>query len=72
MCFSVANWAGVSRIVYGCSKTKEMVKKKYYEGNNNLEDVNINNTRQIELVYLPDFEQELLELIENWEISITQ
>ena len=25
MCFSVANWAGISKIVYGCKKTNERV-----------------------------------------------
>ncbi len=72
MCFSVANWAGVSRIVYGCRKTDEMIAKKYYEGNNKIEEINKNNTRQIELVYLPDFEQESLELIDNWKKSIVE
>src|SRR3989344_3808482 len=37
MCFSVSNWANISRIVYGCKKTDEMAKKRYYEGFNKLE-----------------------------------
>lgn len=32
MCFSVANWAGIKRIVFGCKKTSDMVGKGYYEG----------------------------------------
>lgn len=67
MCFSVANWAGVSRIVYGCKKTKEMVSKGYYEGKTDIFKVNEDNNSQIELVYLPDFEKESLELIKQWE-----
>lgn len=67
MCFSVANWAGVSRIVYGCKKTKEMAPKGYYEGKTDIFKVNEDNNRQIELVYLPDFEKEILELVEKWE-----
>ncbi len=27
MCFSVANWSGISRIVFGCKKTTEMIRK---------------------------------------------
>ena len=69
MCFSVANWAGVSRIVYGCNKTEEMVKKNYYEGRTDIEEVNEQNNRKIELLYLPDFEKEMLDLINKWEIS---
>lgn len=67
MCFSVANWSGISRIVYGCKKTEEMVKKNYYEGSTDVSKVNDENNRKIELVYLPDFEREMLDLIEGWE-----
>lgn len=69
MCFSVANWAGVSRIVYGCNKTEEMVKKNYYEGKTDIEKINEQNNRKIELLYIPDFEKEMLDLINKWEIS---
>lgn len=67
MCFSVANWAGISRIVYGCKKTEEMVKKFYYEGFTDIETVNNQNNRQIGLVYLPDCESEMLKLVKEWE-----
>jgi tRNA(Arg) A34 adenosine deaminase TadA len=69
MCFSVANWAGVSRVVYGFNKTEEMVKKNYYEGKTDIEKVNEQNNRKIELLYIPDLEKEILDLINNWEIS---
>jgi len=72
MCFSVANWAGISRIVYGTKKTLDMVKKQYYEGETDVSEVNKQNNKQIELVYLPDFEQEMLELIKKWEKNLTQ
>lgn len=29
MCFSVAYWAGISKIVYACRKTRAMVKKNH-------------------------------------------
>jgi len=67
MCFSVANWAGISRIVYGCKKTEDMVSKGYYEGKTDVYRVNEENNRRIELVYIPDFEKESLELVKKWE-----
>jgi len=67
MCFSVANWAGITRIVSGCKKTPEMVSKRYYEGKTDVNSLNEENNRKIELVYLPDFENESLELIKKWE-----
>lgn len=67
MCFSVANWAGISKVVYGCRKTIEMVKKSYYEGHTENKTLNENNNRKIEIVFIPDFEQECLDLVKHWE-----
>lgn len=67
MCFSVANWAGVSRIVSGARKTQEMVDKGYYEGSTDTEVLNKENNRKIELVFIPDFEQKSFDLIKEWE-----
>ncbi|MCK4355119.1 nucleoside deaminase [Candidatus Parcubacteria bacterium] len=67
MCFSVAYWAGIKRIVFGCKKTDEMVQKDYYEGKADLYEINKKNSRQIDLVYITDFEKESLELIKQWE-----
>lgn len=67
MCFSVANWAGISRIVYGCQKTQEMVEKGYYEGRTDVSLINEENNRKIELVFLPDFEEDSLKLVKKWE-----
>lgn len=69
MCFSVANWSGISRIVFGCKKTDEMINKNYYEGSTDIYKINQENNRKIELIYLPDFENEMLELVKNWEAS---
>ena len=69
MCFSVANWAGISKIVYGCKKTDNMAVKGYYESNNDIVELNEKNNRKIELECFPDFESEVLELIKNWESS---
>jgi len=67
MCFSAANWAGITKIVSGCMKTPEMVSKQYYEGKTDVSKLNEENTRRIELVYLPDFENDSLALIKKWE-----
>lgn len=67
MCFSVAYWAGISKIVYACRKTPEMAKKFYYEGTTSNEVMNRNNNRKIELVFVPDFEEESLAIIKSWE-----
>ena len=67
MCFSGANWAGITKIVYGTHKTREMADKQYYEGHNNIEDINKNNTREIELTFMPGIEEESLALVEKWE-----
>jgi tRNA(Arg) A34 adenosine deaminase TadA len=67
MCFSAAYWSGIEKIVYACRKTNEMVKKHYYEGESNIESINNTNSRNIELVYLPDFEARVLAIIEAWE-----
>lgn len=70
MCFSVANWAGVSRIVYGCQKSNEMISKGYYEGKTDISIINQENNRQIELLFLPDFETASLKLVKQWEENL--
>lgn len=69
MCFQVSNWAGISKIVFGCKKTETMVIKNYYEGVNNIQIINKKNNKQIELKYIPDYEKEMLTLIKKWEIQ---
>lgn len=67
MCFCVSYWSGISRIVYTCKKIPEMVKKLYYEGNTGNDILNQNNNRKIEIVFIPDYEQDALELVKKWE-----
>lgn len=67
MCFSVAYWAGISKIVYACRKTPEMIKKFYYEGESDNAEINERNNRKIELLFIPDFEKESLGVVEEWE-----
>ena len=70
MCFSVAYWAGISKIVYACRKTPEMASKFYYEGITNNDDLNKENNRKIELVFIPDFEKESLPAVGEWEKNL--
>jgi tRNA(Arg) A34 adenosine deaminase TadA len=67
MCFSVSYHAGISKIVYACRKTPDMVKKHYYEGLTSDDSLNKTNNRQIELVFIPDYEQECLDIVKKWE-----
>lgn len=67
MCFSVAYHAGISKIVFACRKTPDMVKKHYYEGTTSDDSLNKTNNRQIDLVFIPDYEQECLLLVKKWE-----
>lgn len=67
MCFSVSYWANISRIVFACRKTPAMVSKFFYEGSTTNGLLNNNNNRKIELVFIPDLEKEVLEIIESWE-----
>lgn len=67
MCFSVANWAGISRIVFATKKTQNMVQKGYYEGIADTFRINELNSRKIELVYLEGFESEAVAIIKAWE-----
>lgn len=67
MCFSVANWANIKKIVFGCKKTSDMVKKGYYEGVTNIYKINKENNKQIKLVYISDFKKDSLKIVRNWE-----
>lgn len=67
MCFSVANWSGISKIVYAVKKTPQMISEGYYEGYTNNEILNKENTRQIELVFAPELNAESFKVIADWE-----
>jgi tRNA(Arg) A34 adenosine deaminase TadA len=67
MCFSVAYWSGISKIVYAVRKTPEMVSKGYYEGKTNNETLNNENSRQMEMVFASEYGVESLRVIIDWE-----
>ena len=67
MCFSVAYWSGISRIVSAATKTNKMVEKRYYEGTIKPEEINKTNNRQIELITIPELNEAALEPVKLWE-----
>lgn len=67
MCFSVANWSGISRIVFGLKKTENMIEKGYYEGAADIFRINDLNSRKLELLYLEGFENDVVSIIKTWE-----
>lgn len=70
MCFSVCYWAGISKIVYAARKTPDMIKKMYYEGTTSNTYLSEHNNRQIKLVFIPNFEEESLNLVKQWEEAL--
>lgn len=44
-----------------------MVEKFYYEGTTNNESINKTNNRKIKLVFIPDYEEESLKIVREWE-----
>ncbi|HOX60773.1 MAG TPA: nucleoside deaminase [Candidatus Magasanikbacteria bacterium] len=72
MCFSVANWSGVSKIVYGCRKTQHMIGMGCYEGENSSTEINKLNRRKITIEYLGDFEVDSLRLVGDWEKGLVK
>ena len=67
MCFSTAYWAGISKIVYACRKTPDMVDKQYYEGKTDNQQLNRENNRQIEYVHVSEEEQSSRAVVVAWE-----
>lgn len=67
MCFSASNWSKIPKIVFGCKKTKEMADKEYYEGASDIFEINKLNNNRTDLVYISDYEDEVLESISEWE-----
>lgn len=65
MCFSVANRTNVSKIVFACKKTSEMVKIWCYEGYNEIENINKLNNNKVSIEFINDFENESLELLDE-------
>jgi tRNA(Arg) A34 adenosine deaminase TadA len=65
MCFSASYWAKIKKVVYACGKNK--ISKEYYEGLDNLEEINSKNNRKIEIIHIADLENDALYLVKDWE-----
>jgi len=68
MCFGASMWSGISRIVFACAKEK--VSPEYYGGHYKVTDINKDLIRPIEIVQIPELEEESLALIEEWEKNL--
>jgi len=66
MCLSASMWASVSKVVYACSKDK--VAPEYYGGNYTSNALNKEFLKPLELVHLPELEEESLKLVKDWEM----
>lgn len=65
MCLATSMWSGVSKIIYACDKSK--VSAEYYGGNYKTSDLNNTFLKKIEIVYIPEFENTVLEIVSGWE-----
>jgi tRNA(Arg) A34 adenosine deaminase TadA len=70
MCLAASMWAGVSKIVYACSKSK--VSTEYYGGNYQSSNLNGTFMRKIEIIQIPEFENISLEIIHGWEKKLAE
>jgi len=70
MCFSVCCWAKITKIVYAISKQK--LAPEHYEGLHDIKTINQGNSKQMEIVHVPELENEALEVVHNWEKLITK
>ncbi|MFH1971718.1 MAG: nucleoside deaminase [Patescibacteria group bacterium] len=67
MCLSASFWSGITRIVFAANKTQEMIQKGYYEGNNDIKNINNNNSRKIIIKQIKELEEKSLQLVRKWE-----
>ena len=65
MCFSASLWAGISTIIYECGQDK--VSPEYYTGTTDMVKVSQESRNPIELIHVPEMEQEALDVVKGWE-----
>ena len=68
MCLSAIMWAGISKVVFACSKTK--VSEEYYGGHYDTSLISDKFIHPIELIHVPKLEEEALAVVREWEKSI--
>jgi len=64
MCYAAAYWAGISRIVYACSRKK--IPGEYFEGSIDLHQLNEASRRKMEIVHREDLEEESALVLRLW------
>jgi len=65
MCFGVAFWAGIDKIVYAVPKSK--VSSFYFETGEDTSFLLDKLNRKIEMMHVPELEEEALAIIRKWE-----
>jgi len=65
MCIGVAYWSGLRRIVYAVPKSE--VSGEYYETPKETKTLIDSFNEQIERIYVPEFKDEALAIIKEWE-----
>lgn len=68
MCLGASMWSAISRIVFACSKDK--VSTEYYGGHYKPDVISSELNHPIELVHIPELEEESLRLVQEWEKSL--
>ncbi|MBI2577849.1 MAG: nucleoside deaminase [Candidatus Wildermuthbacteria bacterium] len=68
MCLGAAMWSSVSKIVFACAKAK--VSPNYYGGHYSLTQINKDFIRPIEVIHLPELEEESLVIVRDWEKTL--
>lgn len=67
MCLNSAMWAGISRIIFALPKSR--VSNLYYGGNYSTEDVIKTFLKPIEVVHVPELEENSFKIVKRWEDS---
>jgi len=65
MCFMADSFANIPRIVYACRRS--LVSPAYYGSSIDIHEINKTLPRSIGLIFLPDFESQVLQIIKDWE-----
>ncbi|MFA6005056.1 MAG: nucleoside deaminase [Patescibacteria group bacterium] len=65
MCMGVAYWSGLRRIVYAIPKSQ--VSGDYYETHADTHALTESFNEKIEMVHVPELEEEALQVVKEWE-----
>lgn len=69
MCLGSAMWSSISKIVYACPSKK--VSSEYYGGSYDNAAINAEFNHPIEIVQITELEEASLEVVRNWEKSLS-